>query len=50
MTYWENIIKVRRGNMKNWKKPVVFELSAEQLSEHIKAAARSGQCLWGDFR
>ena len=36
--------------MKSWKKPVVFELSAEQLSDHIKAAARSEICFWGDFR
>ena len=36
--------------MKSWKKPVVLELSAEQLSSHIKAAARSGICSWGDFR
>lgn len=36
--------------MKSWKKPVVIELSAEQLSKHIKAAARSGMCLYADFR
>lgn len=36
--------------MKEWKKPAVVELTAEQLAEHIKAAARSEQCLYGDFR
>lgn len=36
--------------MKEWKKPEVYELSSKQLSEHIEAAARSGQCLGGDFR
>lgn len=36
--------------MKDWKKPVVAELSADQLSKHIKAAARSGICVFGDFR
>ena len=36
--------------MKRWKKPVIFQLSAEQLSEHIRAAARSGICVSGDFR
>ncbi|GEM_PF-4860931 len=36
--------------MKDWKKPVVVELSAEQLAKHIKAAARSGICHFGDFR
>ncbi len=36
--------------MKTWKKPVVLKLSAEQLSKHIKAAARSSQCLMMDFR
>lgn len=36
--------------MKEWKKPSVVELSAEQLAKHIEAAARSGQCFYGDFR
>lgn len=36
--------------MKTWKKPVVLKLSAEQLSKHIKAAARSGICNAADFR
>lgn len=36
--------------MKKWKKPVVFELTAAQLSKYIQAAARSGQCVGGDFR
>lgn len=36
--------------MKMWNKPMVLTLTAEQLSAHIQAAARSGQCLFGDFR
>ena len=36
--------------MKKWKKPVVVQLSAVQLADHIRVAARSGQCLMGDFR
>lgn len=36
--------------MKEWKKPVVVELNAEQLAEHIEAAARSGMCGYADFR
>lgn len=36
--------------MKEWKKPEVYELTGKQLSEHIEAAARSGQCAMGDFR
>ncbi len=35
--------------MKRWKKPVVLVLSMEQLSRHIKVAARSG-CGWVFFR
>lgn len=27
--------------MKKWKKPVIMELTMEQLSKHIKVAARS---------
>jgi len=36
--------------LKKWVKPVVVELSAKELAKHIQAAARSGQCLFGDFR
>lgn len=36
--------------MKNWKKPSVITLSANELSKHIKAAATSGQCISGHFR
>lgn len=36
--------------MKEWKKPVVVELTADQLAKHIQVAARSGQCFAGDFR
>lgn len=36
--------------MKNWKKPAVITLTANQLSMYIKAAARSGMCQSGDFR
>ncbi len=36
--------------MKNWRKPIMLTLTAEQLSDHIKVAARSGQCFYCDFR
>lgn len=36
--------------MKEWKKPVVVELTADQLTKYIQLAARSGQCAGGDFR
>ena len=36
--------------MKKWTKPVVAELTAEQLAQHIKAAARSMQCQNMEFR
>lgn len=36
--------------MKMWKKPVVVELTAEQLAQHIQAAARSVQCFFGEYR
>ena len=35
--------------MKKWIKPVIITLTAAQLSQYIKAAARSGQC-YNDFR
>lgn len=31
--------------MKNWKKPYVVEMSVNQLSTYIHAAARSGICM-----
>ena len=31
---------------KTWKKPVCLTLAADQLSMHIKAAARSGCDFW----
>lgn len=36
--------------MKSWKKPVIIEFSAQQLSKYIKAAAMSGICNFADFR
>ena len=36
--------------MKKWKKPVVVQLSAVQLADHIRVAARSMQCPIGNFR
>lgn len=36
--------------MKNWKKPAVFTLKAKELSAYIRAAARSGQCPFGNVR
>ncbi len=36
--------------MKTWKKPMVLKISAEKLSIHIKAAARSMQCLRLEYR
>lgn len=33
--------------MKKWKKPVIVELTAEQLARYIQAAARSSQCSFG---
>lgn len=35
--------------MKTWKKPVCLTLTADKLTMHIKAAARSG-CDYGVFR
>ena len=37
-------------NMKTWKKPTITELKASQLAKYIEAAARSYQCLFGEFR
>lgn len=36
--------------MKAWKKSTIITVAAEQLAQHIKVAARSGICSWGDFR
>lgn len=36
--------------MKKWKMPVVMTITRSQLASHIKAAARSGMCWFGDFR
>lgn len=33
--------------MKKWKKPVIDMLTKEQISQYIKAAARSTICLGG---
>lgn len=36
--------------MKQWQKPVVVELTAEQLALHIQAAARSLVCIYREYR
>lgn len=36
--------------MKKWNKPIVIKLTASELAIHIKAAARSEQCYYTDFR
>lgn len=35
---------------KNWRKPVIVELTAEQLSNVIRVAARSEICFGKNFR
>ena len=34
---------------KQWKKPVIITITKEELSKHIRAAARSGGCM-GNMR
>ena len=36
--------------MKMWNKPVIVKLTASDLAMYIKAAARSEQCHYADFR
>lgn len=36
--------------MKQWKKPIITELKAAQLAEHIHVSAGSDICLWRFFR
>ena len=30
---------------KEWKKPIIFTVTQEELRKHIRAAARSGTCI-----
>lgn len=36
--------------MKEWKKAMVVAVKAEQLAQHIQAAARSKGCVYSHYR